>query len=114
MELNKSITLEAGNGMEGGKWSSPDNFVQEGNWYHFAYSINKATGAVRIHFNGESAAIELSDGASLSMDWTGMKTTGPFTFGSFIDGQYHFTGYIDDMRVYKRSLTDAEILNLAR
>jgi hypothetical protein len=42
------------------------------------------------------------------------KTTGQFTIGAFPGGFYSFNGHLDDMRVYKRVLSDEEIAKIAQ
>ncbi|MEZ5739899.1 MAG: LamG domain-containing protein [Burkholderiaceae bacterium] len=123
LQLDGGVILEGGNGAQGGKARTGPNFVQDGQWYHFAYNVDTTADLpngrhVQIFFNGAEATVNYDGGSTGpmgSMDWTLMKTTGPLYFGAMVGGSYRLNGaYIDDLRIYNRSLTDAEVLNIAR
>lgn len=118
---DKSVIMEAGSGVAGGKVVTPANFVQDGQWYHFAYNVDTTNllpngKYVQIFFNGVEADVSYTSAAIENMDWTAMKTTGPLYFGAFSPGSsYRLNGgYLDDLRIYSRPLTAAEVTNIAR
>jgi len=118
---DKRVIMEAGNGSAGGKVFTQPDFVQDGEWYHFAYNVDTNNVLpngkhVQIFFNGEEADVSYNTASIENMDWTLMKTTGPIYIGAFAPGSsYRLNGgYLDDLRVYNRALTAAEVLNIAR
>ena len=118
---DKRVIMEAGNGSAGGKVYTQPDFVQNGQWYHFAYNVDTNNllpngKHVQIFFNGEEADVSFNTTSIENMDWTAMKTTGPIYIGAFSPGSsYRLNGgYLDDLRVYNRTLTAAEVLNISR
>jgi len=77
-------------------------------WHHFAYVKNSATGEIKIYLDGALAA---STGARLLQSIRVIFTslTSRRIYGS---SPYH--GAIDDFRIYKRALTEQEILTLSK
>lgn len=139
---DKTITVELGNGTTGGKFYTGPGFVKEGGWYHLAFVINKAEQKIELFFDGEKPKWDDNNTPNnpdddiagpprfTSQDGDGkrteaefirdggwnFKTSGPYNFGSFPDSSYYdygFTGFIDDMRVYNKVLTDDEIRQIA-
>ncbi len=122
-QLDNRVILEAGNGSAGGKVISDAGFVQDGQWYHFAYNVDivdllPSGEHVQIFFDGAEADVTLTsaDDSINTMDWSQMKTSGPLYFGAMAHGtQFFLNGaYLDDMRIYNRPLTADEVLNIAR
>ncbi|MGB0867103.1 MAG: LamG domain-containing protein, partial [Granulosicoccaceae bacterium] len=120
-QLDGRVILEGGNGSAGGKALTDPNFVQDGQWYHFAYNVdttaNLANGRhVQIFFNGQEATVSYGgQGDMNALDWTLMKTSGPLYFGAMVGGSYRLNGaYLDDLRIYNRTLSAEEITNIAR
>ena len=118
---DKRVIMEAGNGSDGGKVFTQPDFVQNGQWYHFAYNVDTNNllpngKNVQIFFNGEEADVSFNTTSIENMDWTAMKTAGPIYIGAFSPGSsYRLNGgYLDDLRVYNRTLTAAEVLNISR
>lgn len=128
-QTDGEVLLEAGDGSYGGKTLTGGNFVQTGNWYHFAFVVDTTQPLLNengsdyysaLYFNGERAEdLILSTfhdpASSTPIDWTAMSTTGPFNIGSFPGGSYRARDIvIDDLRFYTRILEADEIKNLAR
>ena len=74
-----------------------------GRWYHVAGTYDGAT--IRIYVDGQL-------GGSQSVVSTGTADANPVLFGSRSDGQDSLTGFLDDVRLYNRALTPAEIKRL--
>lgn len=84
--------------------------VTDNKWHHLVAARNHETGLIAIYVDGEFEASGLS--------YTGDKGASPnIRIGSFANGAtdpiYFFGGLIDDVRVYTRYLTEAEIKVLA-
>jgi trimeric autotransporter adhesin len=81
-----------------------------GQWVHIvAEFYNGAIANSKIYINGELQTLTLSGPASTKSAVTG------FTFGKtagFTDGR--FSGYLDEIAIWNRALTDAEVLQLYR
>ena len=98
----------------GGSWGNYDSVhsattVTPGVWQHVAIIVDNmggATSAYHFYINGIDA------GVSYSEDWTTsgtVTTTEPLCIGS-LWGQYQFfDGLIDELAIYNRALTPAEI-----
>ena len=128
--LDKDIILEAGDGLVGGKVKTGPNIVQDGQWYHFAFNVDKLNllpngQHAQIFFNGAEAEViykpEIDGNTSDDVNWEDMRTNGPLYFGSFPDlpenteDLLHLhQGFLDDFRIYNRNLTSQEVINIAR
>ena len=81
--------------------------VNDGHWHHIALSRNAATGAVQVFVDGFLNGSAISDG--------GAKTS-PFQNIGQIDDSggapEHFDGTLDDLMLFNRVLTSAEIRSL--
>ncbi len=70
-------------------------------WYHVAMSFSGATGEYKIYLNG----VREQAGTGSSYTNCSVDTIGAISAGN----DRFFTGYIDDVRVYNRVLSEAEI-----
>lgn len=92
-------------------FTNPGNNI--GQWNHYAFTKNCTTKKMRIYHNGLAVA-EYADANATKMP--ALTSGNYFTIGAYrySDGTGgYFTGVMDDFRLYKRALTDAEILSLA-
>jgi hypothetical protein len=80
--------------------------VQQRRWTHIAATWNGQTS--KIYLNGVVAASASVSGTLLQFSETTKIAIGGNPFGG-----YCLTGYVDDVRVYNRALTQQEILFLA-
>jgi len=78
--------------------------------------IDQPNQAIKIYYNGAVAPLTfMSDqGYTLQQFNYSFNTAGPFTIGTFLGGSYGYKGHLDDMRVYNRVLSDAEIAKIAQ
>jgi len=92
-------------------FTNPEHIL--GRWNHYAFTKDHTTGVMRIYHNGYAVAeYKEADGNSMPALVPG---TGFFTIGAYRypDGEGgYYTGTMDDFRLYKRALSDAEILRL--
>lgn len=78
--------------------------IRVGQWYHFATVISAQENAMRIFVNGELTATG-------TYDPSGIKNTGgPLRLGN-LPNREHYAGLIDEVRLWNRALTQAEILD---
>lgn len=115
----------------GGGWSTPPGAVRAGEWTHVTAVLRGTRGApldsgtVTIYLNGRPAPAERhlrTDDARAAGTWN----PGPLyaTDACYVGFESHqgiashrtlsFVGAVDELRVYARALTDAEIAALAR
>ncbi len=87
-----------------------DYAVDDGQWHHGGWVYDGTAGQLRLYLDGE---LHDTDDFVLPED---IVSTNPFCIGGYdatcSDIQYHFDGLIDDVRVYDRALTSAEVVNL--
>ncbi len=110
--------VEAGDGTVGGKALSPEGLVTEGGWYYYVYNVDTTADLAngrrfQIFFNGAEATVAYVSNMA-TMDWSRMKTTGPLVFGAMGSSYRLNKAYIDDLRIYNRTLTPGEVTNMAR
>lgn len=73
-------------------------------WYHVACVYDGST--IKTYVNGVSEGSNTSSGSMIA------TTTYPYTIGaqSWSSGRYHYAGGIDDVAIYNRALSAAELL----
>lgn len=107
--LSSSAELRAYYGDDTGTWSAFGRIpVAAGEWYHAATTFN--SGVARLYLNGELAASDTSAysatlGTSASVVSAGARGAGDDRF---------YSGDIDDIRAYTRTLSPAEVYQLYR
>jgi subtilisin-like proprotein convertase family protein len=81
--------------------------LNDNTWHHVALAINNGTGTATIYVDG--AAKATTTGVTLS------PSPNPLILGQLDSLQYSnpFLGLLDDLRIYNRALTSAEIATLA-
>ena len=75
-------------------------------WYHVAFSYSKTAGQAKFYVDGTSVCsipytIDIDIADSTASFWVGRSLTGPDEYSN---------GLIDDLKVYYRALSDAEII----
>ncbi len=112
---DECVVIEVGDGATGGKWLTAPGLIQPGSWYHLAFVIDQPNHSLRIYYNGAQAALSFAsdEGFTQQQFHYSFNTNGQFTIGAFPGQSYRFKGHLDDMRVYKRILSDAEIAKIA-
>ena len=101
----------------GRTWLSSTN-ITAGDWNHVTFTYDSVAGEIKLHVNGAAALT----GSVSALGGNNRATMGASREGSrykvgssFINSnsQQAYTGLIDDVRVYKRALTDDEAAQLA-
>jgi len=87
------------------KAASPDLF--EGQWNHWVFTKDRATGTMRMYLNGNSSPWH--SGTGKNRTYTNVTR---FKIGADAGGGGNYDGMIDDFIVFNRVLTDAEIAAL--
>ena len=97
------VSLNCGGGRENCLWLSAEERLREDRWTHLAMTYDGAT--LRLYVDGKLSA---------SKDVNKRRAPGsrPLALGRRQDNDgtgYHFTGIVDEVRVYGRALSDQEI-----
>lgn len=85
----------------GGDAFETGNLLQAGQWAHCAATYDRSSGLTRLYINGVER-VSKNIGSFL------LPTMGEFAIGS-MSGQYSFKGQLDEVTLYDRALTTAEI-----
>ena len=79
--------------------------LQANTWYHITGVYNAATSEMHVYLNGQ-----LDDGTLIgSVTSTQQNSTANVNIGRRPTGSFNFNGRLDDVRIYGRALTQAEI-----
>lgn len=80
-------------------------------WHHYAASYDSSTGLIQLYIDGVLRATTDLSGAATPVQVS--SDIGAMTIGYSDTLNTYFGGAIDDVRLYDRALTGAEIFNLA-
>jgi len=126
---DRRVIFEAGNGRNGGKLRSPAGFVELDGWYHFVFTVNRDTQNktvdVRLYFNGEAQPLffvvddtwqtgPLPNEIPWDFNTSGELLVGQFTGGEGLWDRHNYYGNMDDLRIYNRVLSPAEVARIAQ
>ena len=75
------------------------------NWHHIVVTRNSSSGEVKLYFNGELKSINVMDVNPLRTDNRDLD----IGRRNYDEDPYFFDGYIDEVRIYNRTLTDGEV-----
>ncbi len=78
-------------------------------WRHIAYVADPANGDQRLYLDGEQI---FSDTLTNAIVWTGLYSITTIGDNSDVISEYFLDGRVDEVRIYNRSLTAAEIAAL--
>ncbi|MBU0757598.1 MAG: PGF-pre-PGF domain-containing protein [Nanoarchaeota archaeon] len=94
------LTIGAGSSCEIDSISA----ITDSNWYHIAATYDGDTKLAKIYING---TLDKNDTSCLisSFIWT----SDPLGIGALHDGSNKFNGSLDEMRLYNKTLSDAQI-----
>ncbi len=91
-------------------WRDTGTTIVDGTWHHIAYVLNDSSNTITIYVGGSdvlsfasTASIAASDVFSLGQEYDAPMATGDF-----------YSGQLDDVRIYDRALSEAEIAILAQ
>jgi len=94
--LNTSLDIDAAHG----------GVVSLNDWHHIAYAIDAATGTADLYLDGVLAATVTFTGTPLLMDSDQELRIGNCS------GTEYMNGMIDEVRIYNRALSEAEVAGL--
>jgi hypothetical protein len=103
---NRAVLFETGNGTVGNGAATAAGAIVPNAWNHLAVTIDRSTGAAAIWVNGINAT---SDGTIR----TDFATSANTDFGQMTNGGSRLNGRLDQVRIYNRVLTAAEVSQLA-
>ncbi|QDV09127.1 Listeria-Bacteroides repeat domain (List_Bact_rpt) [Planctomycetes bacterium Poly30] len=109
---NRAVVIECGIGSTGVKLQTDTGIIQSGNWYHVAVTVDRTAGEAKIYFNGALAPTYVGGSLSNSI-LTDFQNQSTVYLNEFADGGWNYNGLQDDVRIYNRILTAAEIANIA-
>ena len=103
-----------GAGVSGGKgkenFISSTTVVADGKWHHVALVVNEKLSSSKLYIDGKKENQgEVKDVRVLANLQTTLGVWSPDERGN---GYGHFNGDLDDLRIYKKPLTDAEVKKL--
>jgi|GEM_PF-2053812 len=92
----------------------------DNNWHHVAVVVNRSAQTIQLYVDGTARSLTKSSGycgtatgtTTLSIagcPFLAASSNDPFTIGSYNGGYEFFSGAIDDVRVYARALSAADI-----
>lgn len=86
-------------------WStSSSHELLDGDWHHYGAAVNRDTGTVKIYLDGK-----LIKQDTIPDHFSGSRKV---IIGSMNPGGFHFTGKLDEFRIYDRALSDREVKKL--
>jgi serine/threonine protein kinase len=106
-EANRKLQFESGNGKEGANVSSKPGAVALGKWEYVAVTVDRPAKVARLYVNGT----DVTAGGTVRPDF---NTKAHPHIGTVHGGGCWFKGAMDDIRVYSRVLTPAEVAALAK
>ena len=109
--LDFATTSTANGTTAAGEWVAPPNSVGIGGWYHVAVSYDKSSTAnvPALYVNG----VKMSLTTLTSPSTNASSYAGTTYIGNRLDLTRGWDGLIDDLRIYNRLLSDAEVQLLA-
>lgn len=84
--------------------TTPPSSLFGGQWYHIVGTYNGSQ--MRLYLNGSLMGTATASGL------IGLSPQAPASLGALSTGAQPFSGWIDDVRIYDRALSDAEIIDL--
>lgn len=109
--LDFATTTTADGTTVNGEWLAPPNSIGTGQWYHVAVSYDKSsvTNVSALYVNG----VKLSLTTLTSPAVAPPSYAGTTCIGNRLALDRGWDGLIDDLRIYNRLLSDAEVQSLA-
>ncbi|MBM3231921.1 LamG domain-containing protein [Candidatus Pacearchaeota archaeon] len=106
---SKTIAFSIGNSTVGVQINTNTVFVPNTTWYHYAVTYNRTSRNATAYVNGlvDKSSILSIDSGSL------MDTNASLGIGG-LAGNNNFQGLIDDVAIFNKTLTAAEILDIYR
>jgi hypothetical protein len=106
---DNSLVLSIGENGENIAFNTPANTILLNQWQHVAFSVNLNSSSVKLFVNGVEQTLHYVSGMPSFID---DNTNTPLFIGERSDFQRAFNGKIDDLYLFNRTLTAAEISSL--
>ena len=108
--LDFATTTTANGSTVDGEWLAPPNSISTGTWYHVAVSYDKSSTAniPALYVNGVKMSLTTLTSPSIAPP----SYAGTTFIGNRLDLTRGWDGLIDDLRIYNRLLSDAEVQSL--
>ncbi|NLF70850.1 MAG: hypothetical protein GX575_17605, partial [Candidatus Anammoximicrobium sp.] len=106
---NRAVVFESGDTSTYQKALTPDGVVQTNVWHHLALTINRPADTIQIYVDGTLQ--KTGTGSEFIQNFTDNQAMYIGAPGTLM--WWHFTGNIDDFRVYGSVLSAAEIAGMA-
>jgi len=100
-----SICVAASANTNGRCYITADNSMPYGKWSHFTAVVDEADDTIQLYINGQLKK-DVTDSDPIA-DWSNR-----WIIGQRGNGSYYFNGTLDDVRVYDRALTEANVQDL--
>jgi hypothetical protein len=84
--------------------------VDSSGWTHVAVVLNRAAGTVYVYIDGVSVPVTLDHDGTLPT----ITNDAPLYIGGQPSALSRYDGLIDDVRIYDRALSEAEIAKIAQ
>ena len=97
----------------GGYYGSIDYDVSLNRWHHVVCTYKSSTGSVNCYINGKAYTIVWS-GSAPPAGYVMPSTTGPLNIANTTRGVSKYSGLMDELAMWDRELSSAEILQLYR
>ena len=109
--LDFATTTTANGSTVDGEWLAPPNSIGTGTWYHVAVSYDKSSTAnvPALYVNGVKMSLTTLTSPTIALP----SYAGTTFIGNRLDLTRGWDGLIDDLRIYNRLLSDAEVQSLA-
>lgn len=107
---SKTIAFSIGNGTVGTQINTNTVFVPNTTWYHYAVTYIRSSRNATTYVNGvvdKSSILSINSGSL-------MDTTASLGIGGLTGAANNFQGLLDDIAIFNKSLTAAEILDIYR
>ncbi len=102
---DRKLILETGNGSNGSGASTSAGAIAEDTWQHVVVTIDRAAGTARFYIDGV-------DRTASTGTRTDFATDGPLHLGRNADGKFSYDGKLDELQVFDRVLSAADVAAL--
>lgn len=81
--------------------------IVDNSWHLISVTVDKENNTIKLYTDSKLENTIIGDWISGATE-----TTNPLYFGMLRGSNYHYTGIIDDLRIYNRALSSSEVLEL--
>jgi hypothetical protein len=103
---DQKIIAYIGNGTTYNDGSTNSGIYEFNQWNHVAVVVKRTEGRIRLYYNGD----DVTNDSIIGNDF---NVTNTINLGRMLDDKWFLNGYLDDVRIYNRTLSGSEIMVLA-